>query len=127
MSKWQIICPLVAICLASIIVGSIHLHGERRSFLLVASQRIGQDLIDYTNSTHLVRVGPQLRKTLDALLAARTRIASVNLGDETYPFGDGRAVSHLVLSNEVGQSLSVRLRPLDHRKFEILGFRILSH
>jgi hypothetical protein len=102
------------------------MRGERRSFLLVASRSIGQDIIAATNSTHLVRIAPDLQSRLSELLSAHTQVADVLLGDEPSPFGDGTASSRLVLSNDVGRALMIRLRPSETGKFEILGFRMIS-
>ena len=62
MNKWQIICPVVAMLIAGLVVGVIALRGQHRGFINVASRAIGSDLIASTNSPHLVRVGPGLRR-----------------------------------------------------------------
>ena len=40
MNKWQIICPVVAMLLAVIILGSIHLRGERRALVLAVTHQL---------------------------------------------------------------------------------------
>jgi hypothetical protein len=88
MNKWQIICPVAAMLIAALVFGIIAVRGQHRGFISVASRSIGGDLIASTNSSHLVRIGPNLQAHLAELLSARTHIAAVLLGDE--PFADWR-------------------------------------
>jgi hypothetical protein len=124
MNKWQIICPVVALLIAMLTIGIIHERGEHRGFIRVASHSIGDGLIAATNSSHLVRVSPELQARLSELLAARTHLACVLLGDEPPPMGDGSACSRVVFTNDAGQGLLIRLRQADQPGlFQVLGFR----
>ncbi len=127
MSKWQIICPVVAILIAGLGSGITAVRGQHRGFISVASRSIGGDLIATTNSPHLVRIGPGLQARLSELLSVRTHVAEVLLGDEPSPFGDGTACSRLVLTNDAGRGLLIRLRPAEQSgMFHVLGFRAVS-
>ena len=126
MNKWQIICPLVVIAVAGLTFGVIHERGEHRSFISVASHSIGSDLIVATNSSHLVHIGPDLHTRLSELLGTRAQVSTVLLGDDPSPIGDGSACSRVVLTNDVGQGLLIRLRQADQPGiFYVLGFRRL--
>lgn len=126
MNKWQIICPVVAMLLFSLVLAFIALRGQHRGYVRVATRSIGSELIASTNSTHLVHIGSDLQARLAELLSVRTTVASVMQGDEPAPFGDGTASSRLVLSNEVGRVLMIRLRSAESGKFHVLGFRTVS-
>jgi hypothetical protein len=39
-NKWQIICPVVALLLGVIVLGSIHLRGERRALVSAVSHQL---------------------------------------------------------------------------------------
>src|SRR5687767_8743803 len=110
MNKWQIICPLVAMAIAAVVFATIFGRRQHRSFIVVASHSIGSDLIASTNSSHLVRLGPDLTARLGDLLSSTTHVAGVHLGDLPAPFGDGRACSRIVLTNQAGRGLAIRLR-----------------
>src|SRR5580765_1258728 len=110
-----------------LVFGIIAVRGQHRGFISMALRSIGGDLVKTTNSLHLVHISPQLHARLSDLLAARTHVAEVLLGDEPSPVGDGTACSRLVLTNEVGQGLVIRLRPAKHSAmFEVPGFRSLT-
>ena len=127
MNKWQIICPVVAMLIVGLVFGIVAVRGQHRGFISVASRSIGGDLIASTNSSHLVRIGPDLQAHLSELLSARTHVADVLLGDEPSPFGDGAACSRLVLTNDAGRGLLIRLRPAEESgMFHVLGFRTVS-
>src|SRR4051812_24955130 len=127
MNKWQIICPVAAMLIAALVFGIIAVRGQHRGFISVASRSIGGDLIASTNSSHLVRIGPDLQAYLAELLSARTHIAAVLLGDEPSPIGDGTACSRLVLTNDAGRGLLIRLRPAEESgMFHVLGFKTVS-
>ena len=40
MNKWQIICPVVAMLLAVLVFGSIHMRGERRILVSAVTQQL---------------------------------------------------------------------------------------
>ncbi len=127
MNKWQIICPVVALVLAAMVIAVITGRGHHRAFISAASHAVGHDLIASTNSARLVRIGPDLQSRLSSLLGAPTRVSTVLFGDEPSPFGDGRACSRVVLTNDSGQGLLIRLRQADSPDtFHVLGFRSVS-
>src|SRR6266496_176133 len=123
MNKSQIICPVVAMMLTAFVFGLFGIRGQRRAAILVASYSIGRELITSTNSSHLVSVGPEMQAHLSGLLNATTRVSTVVLlGDEPRPIGDGRACSRLILTNDAGHGLVVRLRQEPGTKvFNVLG------
>jgi hypothetical protein len=126
-NKWQIICPVVALLIVGLVFGVIAIRGQHRGFISVASRSIGGDLITATNSSHLVRIGPDLQARLSELLSARAHVADVLMGDEPSPFGDGTACSRLFLTNDAGRGLLIRLRPAEQSgMFHVLGFRTVS-
>ncbi len=128
MNKWQIICPVAALLVAGIVFGTIAVKGQHRGFISVASRSIGGDLIARTNSSHLTRIGPELQAHLSELLGAPTQVADVRLGDDASPIRDGTASSRLVLTNELGKGLLIRLRASRQASmFEVVGFRSVSH
>lgn len=107
--------------IVALVFGSITARSRHRGFISVASQSIGGDLITVTNSSHLVRIDPDVRARLAELLGARTWVADVLLGDAPSPIGDGTACSRLILTNELGKSLLIRLRPVEESgMFEVL-------
>jgi hypothetical protein len=127
MNKWQIICPLIALVIVGMTFATIHESGEHRSFINVASHSIGSDLVATTNSLHLIRIDPNLRAELSEFLAARANVSTVLLGDDLAPIGDGQACSRLVLTNDAGRGLLIRLRRAEQPgMFQVLGFRPLA-
>jgi len=40
MNKWQIICPVVGLLLAGLVLGSIHMRGERRILVAAVTQQL---------------------------------------------------------------------------------------
>jgi hypothetical protein len=98
----------------------------RRYFITIATASVGHELIGVTNTPHWVRVGPGLRAELSDLLAAPTHINKVILGDDRPPTGDGHASSRLILTNELGRSVSLRLR-LQHDSGQKPVFDILTY
>ena len=124
MNRWQIIYPVVAMLAVGSVLGMFAMRGKRRGFISAASYSIGSDLLTTTNSLRLIRVGPQLQARLSELLGARTHVAAVLFGDESSPFGDSTACSRLVLTNDVGRGLVIRLRQAEQPgMFNVLGFR----
>ena len=123
MNKWQIICPVVAIAVVAVVMALNHARKGRDYFILMATYSVGRDIVATTNSSHLIRIGPELHARLSELLVSPTHIATVLLGDEPSPIGDGRACSRLVLTNEVAEGVVIRLRQADTPgTFHVLGF-----
>ena len=124
MNKWQIICPVVALLVGGIVAVNIAARSQRRGIIIAASSSLGHDLITSTNSAHLIRVNPFLRAKLSRLLGSPTHVASVLAGDSPKPDGDGSACSRLVLTNNAGQRLLIRLRQAGGAgMFEVVDFR----
>jgi|SRR5580765_6771597 len=126
MNKWQIICPLAALTLVSIpaIVALVRQGPrEHRHYITAQTRMVGEELCRSTNSTRLVRMPRALRDGLSHFFGSRTGVASVLLGDERAPLGDGTACSRLVLSNASRIRFTVRLRQEPGREhFYVLGF-----
>jgi hypothetical protein len=123
LNKTQIIAPLVAL----IIVGGVFvLHSGRKHhqhFITAQAMQIGTDLIERTNSPKPVSIGAGLNGELAQLLGSSTRVADVLIGDEPSPIGDGSASSRLLLANDQGKCLGIRLRQdSDPEKFHVLGY-----
>jgi hypothetical protein len=124
MNKWQLICPVVAMLAFGMVVAIVATRSQHRAVIQAASLSIGQDLIQTTNSTRLLRVGPQLQAQLSVLLSSPTHVAAVLRGDARRARGDVAACSRIVLTNHAGQRLLVRLAQADHSgMFEVVGFR----
>ncbi len=99
---------------------------EQRDLVLTLSMSIGADLAHGTHSSALTGVTAELESDLKRIHASPTR-AIVEPGDAAPPVGDGRAKARLVLTNEAGQTLPLRLRPEREpstglRKYRVLGY-----
>ena len=107
--------------LAAIIVGIMHGRSHRKGYVVAFSHAIASELLVETNSAKLTQIGTGLRVELADLLSSPSGIEDVRLGDA--PLGDGRACSHVILSNAVGKRLGIRLRAdANPEKFHVLGF-----
>ncbi len=100
---------------------------ERQDLMLSLSMSVGADLVHATNSHALTGVSAALQSDIKLIQASPTR-AIIQPGDDGPPLGDGRAQARLVLTNEAGQALTLRLRPESDpstglRKFRVLGYR----
>jgi len=100
---------------------------ERRDLMLALSMSVGADLVHGTTSQALTGVTPELQSDLKLIHASPTR-AVIQPGDDDPPVVDGRAHARLVLTNEAGQTLTLRLRPESDpstglRKFRVVGYR----
>jgi hypothetical protein len=123
MNRWQIICPVVAIAIFALATALIHGRKEHDYFIRMTTYGVGRDIIETTNSSHLIKIGPGLQARLSELLVSPTHIATVLLGDEPPPIGDGSACSRLVLTNEVADGVVIRLRQADTPgTFHVVGF-----
>jgi hypothetical protein len=127
MNKWQIICPLVALFIVALGAGVIHERGEHRGAVMTVTRSIGRDLITTTNSPHLSGVTPLLHTHLSALLRSKTDVATVIIGDERAPTGPGKAWSQLVLTNDLGEALAIRIGPDSNSWFfTVLSYRTIT-
>jgi len=99
---------------------------SRRYVTLIATASAGHELINATNTIHMIQLDPAFRTCLSRLLISPTGIQKVVLGDERPPVGDGHASSRLVLTNALGQGLAVRLR-LRHEASNGPIFDVLSY
>ena len=131
MNKSPIFWLVVAIALVALAAGlSVINDGvtAHRYAIALLTSSAGRELIATTNSTGLTKVSPALRAELADLLASTTYVANVYLGDEPPPLGDGRACSRLVLTNEHGDGLSLRLQEEPRSGVHSSGrFRVLSY
>jgi hypothetical protein len=122
MNKTQIIAPLVALAIAGIVFAFIHGRNQHRYFVLSQTDQIGRDLISTTNSSRLVRIGPDLQQKLADFLASPARVKSVLWGDDS-SVGDGKATSRVILGNAKQEQLTIRLRQEPGSdKFHVLGY-----
>jgi hypothetical protein len=127
MNKWQIICPLVAMFIVALGAGVIHERGEHHRFVMTVTRAIGQDLVTSTNSPHLSGVTPLLHTQLSALLRSKTDVATVIIGDERAPTGPGKAWSQLLLTNDLGEALTIRIGPDTNSWFyTVLSYRTIA-
>ena len=100
---------------------------ERRDLMLALSMSVGADLVHGTNSQALTGVTAELQSDLKLIHASPTR-AIIQPGDDDPPVGGHRAQARLLLTNEAGHTLTLRLRPESEpgtglRKFRVLGYR----
>jgi hypothetical protein len=100
---------------------------ERRDLALALSMSVGADLVHGTNSQAVTGITPELQSDIKLIHASPTR-AIIQPGDDDPAAGGGRANVRLVLTNEAGQTLTLRLRPESDpstglRKFRVLGYR----
>lgn len=86
------------------------------------TESIGHELITTTNSPHLAGIDSELRARLSELFSSRASIALVSVGDEQTSGGPGKAWSRLVLTNDAGERLALRLGSDEKSWF----FRVLS-
>lgn len=128
MSKATVIRLLVAAVLIVIVAAAWFLaraNQERQYAMLIISMSVGADLVHTNYSRSLAGVTPELQADLNRLLASPTRCI-VRSGDERPPLGDGQAYTRLLLTNEAGQVLTLRLRPEydghQFQKFRVLGY-----
>ena len=127
MNKWQIICPLSLMLSIGLVFGMITIRSQHREFINVAARSIGSDLIASSRSSHLVYFGSALQTSLSELKSTRAQVADVLFGDEMPPAGDGMAACRLVLTNDAGKGLIIRLRVADKAgSFQVLGCRTFS-
>jgi hypothetical protein len=109
MNKWKIIGAIAALLIAGLVALTVAVKSQHRGVITAASRSIASDLIAATNSSHLVHMSPFLRARLARLLGSPSHLASVFMGDAPPPVGDGSACSRLVLTNNAGQRLLIRL------------------
>jgi hypothetical protein len=129
MNRRSLVLLVIALVFVAALIGVSalrHMAEGKRYFITVASYSLGKELIETTNSSMAVAVGPELRAQLSQLLAFTTHIARVQLGDEPAPVGDGRASSRVILTNALAHGLGIRLRLgselSGQARFEVLGY-----
>ena len=113
-----------------IVVGAmvaLWFYTQHQNVLRTEMMYIGEDLVQTTNSARLVNIGPNLQDKLNELLASKTHVSKVLLGDEPI-MGDGKATGRLILTNAKGAAIGVRLRRerLSKEKYHVLGFWTIS-
>jgi hypothetical protein len=125
-NKGPIFWVVVAVVLIAGVAGVSmisQLAGSKRQILVMQTYTVGRDLIANTNSPLLVGLASDLQTRLSEVLASRTQVACVRLGDEPPPIGDGRAISRLLLTNEVGDGVWLRFRAVERlERFDVLGY-----
>lgn len=129
MNKGPVFWVLVALGLIAVVEGVRFVRNAaegRRYFITMATASVGHELIEATNAPHWIRIDPELRAELSNVLTSPTHINKVLLGDENAPAGEGRASSRLILTNELGRGLSLRLR-LRHGSGQSPIFDVLSY
>jgi hypothetical protein len=127
LDKKQIIMPLAVLAIVVIAASAIKGRKLHQSYLISRTVSIGQELINVTNSTRLVRIGDGLSGQLEQLLAHPTVIEDYRTGDAPGLIGNGSADCLLLLSNTHGKRLGIRLRQdSDPEKFHVLGWWNLS-
>jgi hypothetical protein len=102
MKKWLIICAVAAVLI--VLWTYYGLDSARRVHLWVVTDEIGQSLTNHTNSLSLADslVLPMLRSELSNLQHSTTHLSEVSVSD------DGKS-SALVLTNELGEHMQIRL------------------
>jgi hypothetical protein len=127
MNQRQPVWPIAVMLIAGVTFGIITIRSHHREFINTSLRAMGSNLIASANSSYLVSVDPDLSTQLTALRSTRTQIADVLFGDEQPPVGDGSAACRLVLTNDAGKGLLIRLRLADKTgRFQVLGFRMIS-
>lgn len=127
MNNWKPIFVVTVLLAAGATFEIFTLRGRHREFINTTLRSIGSDLSTSTHSSHLVSIGPDLRAQLSELRSAETHVADVLFGDESPPNGNGIAGCRLVLTNDAGRGLLIRLRVADKAgMFQVLGFRTLG-
>ena len=123
MNRWQVLGPIAAIALVIAVLGIFHQQKGHERIVSARTRNIGQDLIALTNSPRLLGLPRGFSTQLSSLLVSPTRVSEVLLGDDSAPLGDGSACSRLILTNELGRGLQMRLGSTgDPEKFRILGY-----
>ncbi len=125
-NKGPIFWLIVAFCLVAGVAGvSILSDGLKagRYARQIYVSNVGAWLISTTNSPDLGELSPELQADLRVLLASPT-VRWVRLDDEPPPVGDGRACARLILTNQVGRALTLRLQKLPKGP---PTFRVLSY
>src|SRR5689334_6260419 len=122
--RWTAAAVLVLFVAGAWFVASA--NKERRYVMFVLSMSVGADLVHTNYSRSLTGVTPELQADLNQILASPTQCI-VRSGDERPPHGDGRAYTRLLLTNEAGQALTLRLRPEYGSNHEFQKFRVLGY
>jgi len=100
---------------------------RQRDLMLALSFSVGSDLVHKSGSQALTGVTPELEAALKEMHNSPTQ-ALIQPGDDEPALGGGRAQARLVLTNEAGKTLTLRLRGESEpntglQKFRILGYR----
>jgi hypothetical protein len=100
---------------------------RQRDLMLALSLSVGSDLVHKSGSQALTGVTPELEAALKEMHSSPAR-AVIQPGDDDPALGGGRAQARLVLTNEAGKTLTLRLRGESEpnsglQKFRVLGYR----
>ena len=132
MHKHAILFLVAAAFIAAVVGTSFFRYTAqtKRYVTTMLTYNVGKGLIETTNSSFVVAIGPDLRAQLSRLVAPTTHIASVRVDDEAAPVGDGRASSRIVLTNALTHGLGIRLRlgsdAAGQSRFSVLGYWTFS-
>jgi len=100
---------------------------RQRDLMMALSLSVGSDLVHKSTSQALTGVTPELEAALKEMHNS-TMEAVIQPGDDDPALGGGRAQARLVLTNEAGKTLTLRLRGESDpdtglQKFRVLGYR----
>jgi hypothetical protein len=124
MNWTQLICAICGLAVAALVGIFLNVFVGPKHIVRNEITSIGRELIATTNSESLASLPPELKRELQRLLSSRTRLSEVSLGDRAAPIGDGQATGHIVLSNESGASIGIRLKKKSSAapQFEVSGY-----
>src|ERR1044071_5266756 len=112
MNKWQIMCPVAAMVLVLLMMtpkAVSRYKMNHRDSITYSTRCVAWDLERQTNSTLLVSISPELKKTLDAFLTTPTAyVETFRFGDEPAPVGDGTATYRLYIRNFNDDCIALR-------------------
>lgn len=130
MSTTGIVRIAIGVAILVVAVGawfSARAKQRQRDLMLALSLSVGTDLVHKSGSQALTGVTPELEAALKEMHSSPTQ-AVIQPGDDDPAFGGGRAQARLVLTNEAGKTLTLRLRSESDpntglQKFRVLGYR----
>jgi hypothetical protein len=131
MSSSSIVSIAIGTAVLSVAAGawlSARAKRRQRDLVLALSLSVGSDLVHKSGSQALVGVTPELEAALKEMHNSPTQ-AVIQPGDDEPAPGGGRAQARLVLTNQAGKTLALRLAcELKSRKglqkFTVLGYRM---
>jgi hypothetical protein len=130
MSTTGIVCIALGMAVLIIATGawfSARAKQRQRDFMLALSLSVGSDLVHNNGSRALAGVTPELEAAIKEMHNSPTQ-AVIQPDDDDPALGGGQAQARLVLTNEAGRTLILRLRgetdpDTGMQKFRVLGYR----